>query len=52
VAQLRIFDRQVLRYRSERLGSALAAVDDALARLPGSTALSYHQVLVLRKVAR
>jgi len=46
---LRIFDRQVLRYRSERLGSALAAVDDLLARLPGSTALSYHQVVVLRK---
>lgn len=48
---LRIFDRQVLRYRSERLGSVLAAADDLLARLPGSTALSYHQVVVLRKSA-
>jgi SAM-dependent methyltransferase len=46
---LRIFDRQVLRYRSERLGSALSAIDDLLARLPGSTALSYHQVIVLHK---
>lgn len=46
---LRIFDRQVLRYRSKRLGSALAATDDLLARLPGSTALSYHQVIVLEK---
>jgi SAM-dependent methyltransferase len=46
---LRIFDRQVLRYRSERLSAALGAIDDALAHVPGSTALSYHQVLVLRK---
>ena len=48
---LRIFDRQVLRYRSPGLGSALGAADDLLARLPGSTALSYHQVIVLGKPA-
>lgn len=48
---LRILDRQVLRYRSRRLSSLLAAGDDLLARLPGSTRLSYHQVLVLRRTA-
>lgn len=48
---LRIFDRQVLRYRFRRVGSALATIDDVLARLPGSTYLSYHQVVVLRRMA-
>lgn len=47
---LRIFDRQVLRRRSRRLSSALAALDDALNRVPKTEWLSYQQVLVLEKV--
>ncbi|MCA1701860.1 MAG: methyltransferase domain-containing protein [Actinobacteria bacterium] len=48
---LRIFDRQVLGYRFPRLGSALGAMDGALQRIPGSTPLSYYQVLVLEKTS-
>ncbi len=44
---LRIFDRQVFRYRSPRLSSVLGAVDDGLHRLPRTDFLSYHQVVVL-----
>ncbi len=46
---LRIFDRQVFRYRFPPLSSALAKFDDALNRLPRSEFLSYHQVVVLEK---
>jgi 2-polyprenyl-3-methyl-5-hydroxy-6-metoxy-1,4-benzoquinol methylase len=47
---LRIFDRQVLRYRHRRASAALGAVDDALYRLaPSLKGLSFHQVLVLTK---
>lgn len=47
---LRIFDRQVLRYRSRRMSAALGAVDDAIYRwAPSSKGLSYHQVLTLTK---
>lgn len=46
---MRIFDRQVLRYRNERLSSMCAAVDDALHRIPRTDFLSYHQVVVLTK---
>lgn len=46
---LRIFDRQVLRYRSARASSVLGALDDLIGRLPGTSFLSYHQVVVLHK---
>ncbi len=45
---LRIFDRNVLRYRHPFASKALAALDDALLRLGGG-ALSYHQVVKLTK---
>lgn len=47
---LRIFDRQVLRYRSPPLSSVLGTLDDALNQLPRSEFLSFHQVVVLQKV--
>lgn len=46
---LRIFDRQVLRYRSPRLSSALGLVDDAIGLIPRSTSFSYFQVVIVRK---
>ena len=46
---LRIFDRQVLRYRFPQASRALARLDDAIARLPRSTPLSYFQVVVVTK---
>ncbi len=45
---LRIFDRQVLRYGSARVSSALGALDDLLARV-GWTAGSYQQVVVMTR---
>jgi SAM-dependent methyltransferase len=45
---LRIFDRNVLRYRWPLASKALAAVDDALQRA-GAGVLSYHQVVKLTK---
>jgi SAM-dependent methyltransferase len=48
---LRIFDRNVLRYRWPLVSRALAAVDDALGQM-GAGALSYHQVVKLTKPAR
>lgn len=47
---LRIFDRNVLRYRWPVASKALAAVDDGLARL-GADVLSYHQVVSVVKPA-
>jgi len=48
---LRIFDRNVLRYRAPRLSESLGRIDDRLlARGYGS--LSYHQVLKVSKSAR
>jgi SAM-dependent methyltransferase len=44
---LRIFDRNVLRYRRRRLGAALGRADDALLRLHLG-ALSYHQIVLVR----
>jgi SAM-dependent methyltransferase len=46
---LRIFDRQVLRYRNRRVSGILGGLDDLLLRVPGTRPLSYHQVLVLAK---
>lgn len=46
MAFLRIFDRQVLRYRSTKASRGLAAVDSLLLRCKPLTFLSYHQVLV------
>jgi 2-polyprenyl-3-methyl-5-hydroxy-6-metoxy-1,4-benzoquinol methylase len=43
---LRIFDRNVLRYRFPRAGRALGAVDDFLLKRLGLRSYSYHQVLV------
>ena len=45
---LRIFDRNVLRYRSPRLARALGTADDALARA-GLGVLSYHQIVSVSK---
>jgi SAM-dependent methyltransferase len=45
---LRIFDRNVLRYRWPRISKALGMIDDALQRL-GAGVLSYHQVVRLTK---
>jgi ubiquinone/menaquinone biosynthesis C-methylase UbiE len=50
MAFLRIFDRQVLRWRSERASGVLGMLDDLLLRLPGAWRLSYHQVVVLTRV--
>ncbi len=47
---LRIFDRNVLRYRWPLVSRALARSDDALQRL-GAGTLSYHQVVKLKKRA-
>lgn len=47
---MRIFDRNVLRYRRPRVSRALARVDDALLRL-GLGVLSYHQVVEVTKPA-
>jgi protein-L-isoaspartate O-methyltransferase len=43
---LRIFDRNVLRYRYERAGRLLGAVDDFLLDRLGLAAWSFHQVVV------
>lgn len=45
---LRIFDRNVLRYRRPVLSRTLGAIDDALLRL-GLGVLSYHQVVTVAK---
>jgi SAM-dependent methyltransferase len=45
---LRIFDRNVLRYRRPAASRAIGAADDVLLRL-GLGALSYHQVLTVAK---
>lgn len=45
---LRIFDRNVLRFRHRRTAAALGALDDLLARL-GLGVLSYHQVVKVTK---
>jgi SAM-dependent methyltransferase len=46
---LRIFDRQVLRHRSERASRILGATDDFLLQRLGLGSWSYHQLLVLRR---
>lgn len=48
---LRIFDRQVLRFRAPLATAVCGFVDDAIQRIPGSTSLSYHQVVVLESSA-
>jgi SAM-dependent methyltransferase len=48
---LRIFDRNVLRYRRPAASRALAAADDTLLRL-GLGVLSYHQVVTVTKPLR
>ena len=42
---LRLVDRRALHGRAARLGRMLQAGDSALQHLPGSTSLSYHQVV-------
>ena len=46
---LRLFDRQVLRYRSPMLSRIVGRIDDATGRMPRSEPLSYLQVVVVRK---
>ena len=46
---LRIFDRQVLKYRSSRASRLLGAVDDLLQAKLRLDSWSYHQVLVLTR---
>lgn len=43
---LRIFDRNVLRYRHRRAGRVLAAIDDFLLDRLGLESLSFHQVVI------
>jgi hypothetical protein len=47
---LRIFDRNVLRFRRRRASALLGALDDRLARM-GLGFLSYHQVVKVTKPA-
>lgn len=47
---LRIFDRNVLRFRKRRTAALLGAIDDSLARI-GLGFLSYHQVVRVTKPA-
>lgn len=47
---LRIFDRNVLRFRKRRTAALLGAIDDSLARV-GLSYLSYHQVVKVTKSA-
>jgi len=44
---LRLFDRQVLRFRYPAVSRLVGKADDLLGRLPGSERMSYHQVVVL-----
>jgi SAM-dependent methyltransferase len=46
---LRIFDRQVLRFKSPRVSAVLGRLDDQIRRIPGSASLSYFQVVVVGK---
>lgn len=46
---LRLLDRQVLQYRYPSVSSAIRWVDDGIGKLPRSAALSYFQVISLRK---
>ncbi len=46
---LRIFDRQVLRFRYGWASSAIGWVDDCIGRLPRSTPFSYFQVVAVTK---
>jgi hypothetical protein len=48
---LRIFDRQVLRYRWRTISRVLGSLDDLLLR-SGLRAASYHQVIVLTAEVR
>lgn len=45
---LRLFDRQILRYRYPMVSGVLGKIDDTINRIPGTERLSYHQVVVLR----
>jgi SAM-dependent methyltransferase len=47
----RIFDRQVLRHRSGRASRAIGALDDLLLTRFHLDSWSYHQLLVVRRVA-
>jgi SAM-dependent methyltransferase len=47
---LRLFDRQILAFRSRRASKVLGKADDVLLRM-GRDRLSYHQVIVIRKPA-
>ena len=49
---LRLFDRQVLRYRWAVLSKVLGGIDDVIGRIPRSEPLSYFQVVVVRKDGR
>jgi SAM-dependent methyltransferase len=44
---LTLIERRALKGRAPRLGRALRAADRALEHVPGSTALSYHQIVHL-----
>jgi SAM-dependent methyltransferase len=46
---LRIFDRQVLRFRNERASRALGKLDDLMLTRLHLDSWSYHQLLVLRR---
>lgn len=44
---LRLFDRQVLRFRYPAVSRVLGSIDDRVNRVPRSERLSYHQVVIL-----
>ncbi len=46
---LRIFDRQVLRYRSPPASNAIGWIDNRIGNLPRSAPLSYFQVVAVKK---
>lgn len=49
MAFLRIFDRQVLRFKAPRVSSVLRWLDDQIQRVPNSASWSYFQVVVVAK---
>jgi SAM-dependent methyltransferase len=48
---MRIFDRQVLRYRWRRASRMLGAIDDTIAKFDRLAFLSYHQIVVCGPVS-
>jgi SAM-dependent methyltransferase len=52
MAFLRLFDRQVLHYRSERVSRLLTRLDELILERLGVRSWSYQQVLILSRIAQ